>query len=352
MQKKFILIGFIVFVLIALFITTILIKQNQDNRQRASGDESPTASPSASISPTPTGPTLDQEEWNFLRIINEYRATFSLAPLKVSLSLTKAAKWMAEDMKKTQQLGHIDSLNRNPTQRAAFFGYPGQASENAAIVLGGSGQSVFDAWKNGCDADSNGNCTYAHREGMKTPTDRAIGIGRFIDTNGQNWWWTTDFGPTLDAEITPTPTVSITPTLSITTSPSPTTTTTPSTTVTPTIVTLPTNTPTPTSTPSPTPTRTPTPTPTNTPTPTPSPTPTIPVTPTPTVIVITQLPTATPTPTPTVTPSPTPTVVVATATNTPAATPTIAKPGGMFQTFGVIGGILIVIIAGIFLLAL
>jgi len=55
-------------------------------------------------------------------------------------------------------------------------------------------------------------------------------------------------------------------------------------------------------------------------------------------------------------------VVIATATNTPTATPpaggsptatpTIAKPGGMFQTFGVIGGIFIVILMGIFLLAL
>lgn len=351
MKKKFILIGAIVFVLVAIAVTTFLVKQNQDNRQRASGNETGTptvtVSPTEAITPTPTGTMLDQEEWNFVQIINEYRATFNLQPLKVSKTLYKAAKWMAEDMKNEQKLSHIDSLNRNPSQRATFFGYPGQASENAAVTSSGLAQSVFVAWRDGCDADSSGNCTYAHREGMKTPTDRAIGIARSSDPNGRNWWWTADFGPTLDAEVTQTPTPSITesPTPTETITPTVTTSPTITSTVTPTVITLPTNTPTP------TPTKTPTPTPTNTPTPTPSPTPTTPPTPTPTVIVITQLPSPSPTATPTNTP--TPTTVIVTATNTPpTATPTIAKPGGFAQTFGVIGGIFIVIVAGIFLLAL
>jgi uncharacterized protein YkwD len=324
--------------------------------------------PTQNTTPTPTTTNdamLDQEEWNFIKIINDYRATFNLQPLKVSKTLYKAAKWMTEDMKNQQKLNHIDSLGRNPWQRATAFGYPGQASENAAVTSGGLAQSVFVAWRDGCDADSTGKCTYAHREGMKGATDRAIGIARFPDPNGQNWWWTADFGPTLDAEITQTPTPSVTNTPTPTATQVPTGTPTTTTSVTPTVVTLPTNTPT--NTPTPTPTKTPTPTPTNTPTPTPSPTPTTPITPTPTVIVITQPPSPTPTNTPTpaqgqasLTPtlSPTPTVVIATATNTPSptsrptATPTIAKPGGIAQTFGVIGGIFIVIVAGIFLLAL
>jgi hypothetical protein len=71
-RKKFVLIGAILFVLVALAITTFLVKQNQDNRQRASGTDTgtPTATPSASITPTPTGAMLDQEEWNFVKIIN------------------------------------------------------------------------------------------------------------------------------------------------------------------------------------------------------------------------------------------------------------------------------------------
>lgn len=51
-------------------------------------------------------------------------------------------------------------------------------------------------------------------------------------------------------------------------------------------------------------------------------------------------------------PTATPTLAGIAPTNTPTATPTISNPGGVSITFGLIGGIVLAIIAGIFLLAL
>ncbi len=346
-RKKYILIGIIGFVLISLFITTILIKQQQDNRQRASGTETPPATPSATLTPTPTGTTLDSEEWKFLTLINEYRATFNLQPLKVSKTLTDAAKWKSNDMNMTQKLDHLDSLGRMPNTRIPAFGYTASTTvaENAAWS-GPTAQKVFDDWKNGCDENppGSGNCTYAHREQMKDAKMSAIGIGRYADSKSSNWWWTTDFGAVLDQELTPTPTPSITDT---TTPTNPLVTNTPTTIPTQQSLPTPTNTPTPTKTPTPTATMTPlpTPTPTNIPTPTPTSAPSPTSTPAPTAS-----PTATSVPTATMTPA-----VTATSIPTyipPTATPTIAKPGGIAQTVGIIGGAIIVILGGIFLLVL
>ncbi len=355
MKKKAILIGSIVFLLISLAVATFLVKQNQDNRQRAN-ETTPTATISATLTPAPS---LDLEEWNFLTIINDYRTSLGLGKLKVSKALTAAAKWKSQDMNSTQKLDHVDSLGRNIDKRLPAFGYSYQAGENAAWG-GPTGQNVFDMWKNGCDGDDNGNnCTYAHREQMKDTNmvSTAIGIARYKDSNSNNWWWTADFGTVLDLEITPTatPTATLTPTITTTptSTPSATTTVTSTPTNTPTDSPTPTPsktpTPTPTNTPSPTPTRTPTPTATTTPvptaTPTPSPTATATVSPTATATVVpTQTPTLTPSATATLTP---------TATNVPPTrTPTIAKPGGITQSFGIIGGALIIILGGIFLLVL
>lgn len=350
MRKKYILIGAISATLIGIVITTFLVKQIQDNRQRAQ-EETPTESPTAT--PTPAGPQLDQEEWNFLQIINNHREGLGLEPLKVSKKLTESSEWMSNDMKTTGNLDHVDSMGRNIDTRIPSFGYTSQPiSENIAAVFA-SAQSAFDGWLNACDDFGNG-CTYAHKVNMEDPRWRAIGIAR-AQASTTRWYWTTDFGTVLDEEITPTPTPSTTE------APTPTNTVTPTTTENPTQApeasstptSTPTNSPTPTSTPTSIPSKTPTPTRTPTPTPTNSPTPT--VTPTPT-----HVPTEAPTPTaqPTETPTPLP---IAQATNTPTPlppittytpTPTLAPTGSAFQTIGIISGVILFIIGGALLLLL
>ncbi len=308
----------------------------------------------ATSTPTPTqstGPSLDYEEWNFLALINAHRAGLGLGALKVSHKLTVASEWMSNDMatRNILPMDHSDSTGRSAEDRIRSFGYNAQTIGENIARAGSTGQNAIDAWFT----------SKPHTDQMEASWATAIGISRV--QSGNNWYWTTDFGSTLEQEITPTPTPSITDT--------PTPTNTPTSTPTGTSLPSPTNTPSPTpsNTPSPTPTRTPTPTPTKTPTPTPTktPTPTPTKTPTPTA---TSIPTPTPTVSPTNTPiptliaqvsasptlSPTPTTIVVTLPPivSPTPTPTITQPGGAIQTMGIIGGIMILIIGGVFLLFL
>lgn len=179
-----------------------------------------TATPSATLPPcsttTPATTTagagsnspLDTEEWNVLKLINDHRQSLNLTQLKVSKTLTDASKWMVNDMATRNQLSHQDSLGRMPSQRCAFFGYPQQCAENAAMEFA-SAQSAYDGWLAACD-DLGQGCTYGHKKNMEDPSWRAIGIGRKQGSNGQNWYWTTDFGTLIDAEVTPA--TAITPT--------------------------------------------------------------------------------------------------------------------------------------------
>ncbi|MDO8269790.1 MAG: CAP domain-containing protein, partial [Candidatus Levybacteria bacterium] len=280
-----------------------------------------------------------------------HRESKGLAVLKVSYKLTEAAEWMSDDMAERNILpaDHKDSLGRTFSQRVSSFGYTltNGDGENIAYV-GPTGENAFDAWLSS---------TMGHKEQMESTGARTIGIARTKSTTTNNWFWTADFGTILDAEITPAPTSSITeaPTTSPTdTQPTstPTGVSSPTTNPTITLAATQTPTPTPTSTPTPTPTRTPTPTPTRTPTPTSTPVPTNSPTPTPITVATpttASTPTSTPTSAPTATSVPTATIAPQ-ATATP--TPTIAKPGGIAQTIGLFGGILIIIIGGIFLLVL
>jgi uncharacterized protein YkwD len=334
-RKKFILVGFIVLIIASIGITTFLVRNNQDTRQRAD-ETTPTATPSA----TTNLPTLDSEEWEFVRIINEHREGLGLGELKVSVKLSRAAEWMSTDMASHNNLpiNHVDSLGRSIQQRLNFFGFTGLGGENIAQV-GPTAQSAFDAWLAS---------TLGHKAEMEHPSRVAIGIARAQGTT--HWYWTADLGNTLDQELTPTPTTEVTPTA------------TPSATAVPLD---PTNTSTPTNTPTSTPTKTPTSTPTRTSTPTatltPTLTPTGTPTPTPTSIPLVVSPTASvsatlaPTATATLIPTATltPTTVIATATDVPpTATPSIAQPGGITSTIGILGGVIIVILGGIFLLML
>ena len=226
MRKKFVLVGAIVFILVGVIVTTILIKQSQDNRQRAS-EETPTSTP------TPSGPTLDAEEWNFVEILNDHRESMGRGRLKVSLKLTKAAEWMSQDMATRNLLppDHSDSTGRTFQQRMAAFSYTTPAGENIAWV-GSTGQAAFNAWLAS---------TQGHKEEMENASRTVIGIARVKATSGNNWFWTADFGGVLDEELTPTPTPTPTatptqaPTATVAPSATPTTQITPTTQATPTL---------------------------------------------------------------------------------------------------------------------
>lgn len=328
MRKKLIFIGGIIFLIFAVGVSSILVKQNLDNRQRAS-------STTPTVTPTPSGPFLDDEEWNFLEILNNYREGLGLTPLKVSYKLTEAAEWMSKDLASTGQLSHIDSLGRNADTRIPSFGYSGgNIGENIAAT-DATGRKAFDSWLAS---------TQGHKEQMEGPVYRAIGIAR--EKRGTIWYWTTDFGSYVDQEITPSPEQNP----SITPSPTDATTSTPS--PIPTATSFPSGTPIPTPTTTPLPTATPTrkPTPTWTPTPTRTPTPPPTAIPSPTLApTATIIPTATPTPTTVVIATETPTLL---PTETLTPTPTIENPGSGIQAIGTIAVALIFIIGGTLLFIL
>jgi hypothetical protein len=140
-------------------------------------------------------PTLDGNEWEFLRLINEYRAQLGAPALQVSAALTNAAKWHTSDMARNKYYSHTDSLGRTPPARMAAYGYAYRTyiGENIAVWYSDAA-AVFNVWRNSAPHDA----------GMRNPNFQVIGIGRYEDP-ASPWvvYWTTDFGGYVDQVVTP-----------------------------------------------------------------------------------------------------------------------------------------------------
>lgn len=138
-------------------------------------------------------PNPDGEERAFCKTINTYRAQNGLPALKLSVSLTKASEWMSADMARNDYLDHTDSLGRTFSRRISAFGYTGATrGENIAGGTNGSAAAMFNMWKNSA----------AHKKNMLSSSYKVIGIGRAYRANTMlGWYWTTDFGGTVDRTI-------------------------------------------------------------------------------------------------------------------------------------------------------
>jgi len=150
--------------------------------------------------------TLDSEQTAFLGLINNYRAQNGVGPLQVSIALQNSSQWMSTDMATNNYFNHTDSLGRTPGVRIAAFGYTyGTWGENIAAGYSDA-QSTFTQWQNACDPDSTDACTYAHRVNMLNGNYKVMGIGRvYSATSMYRWYWTTDFGATVDQLLGSTP---------------------------------------------------------------------------------------------------------------------------------------------------
>ncbi len=149
------------------------------------------ALPSAALAATPT-PTLDAEETAVFQQINSYRAQNGVAPLKVSITLTNAAKWLSGDMASKNYFSHTDSLGRGFSARLGSFAY--SASYTAENIAAGSASAsaTFQQWRNSA----------GHNAKMLNPNYKVIGIGRAWGASSKyGWYWTTNFGSTVDATI-------------------------------------------------------------------------------------------------------------------------------------------------------
>ena len=153
-----------------------------------------------------TPPPPSDEETTFLTLINQYRAQNGAGPLQLSPTLENSAAWMANDMATKNYASHTDSLGRSVGTRLAAFGYTYVPyGEN---IAGGysDAQTAFNQWKDACDPDTSGTCTYAHRKNMLNASFAAIGIGRaYSATSTYGWYWVTDFGGYVDSGSPPPP---------------------------------------------------------------------------------------------------------------------------------------------------
>jgi uncharacterized protein YkwD len=163
--------------LLSLFVIISASQKNQDTRSRAQ---------LANCNPTIAEIGLDAKEQEMLQLINAYRQANGASPLQTNVSLNRMAAWMSKDMDRLKYLNHIDSVGRNPNQRASECESPFHA-EN--LGQGPTTQGVLDWWK----------ASEMHKRNILDPKYTLIGIAN----TGE--YWATEFAVE-DTPIDPQPT--------------------------------------------------------------------------------------------------------------------------------------------------
>ncbi len=147
------------------------------------------ASPaSAALTNCETGAaSLDAEEIEFARLLNEHRAAHGLAPVSLAPSLHRAAAWMAEDLATRAQLTHTDSLGRDPFQRVQDCGYPIRGS--GEVLAGGTERDTA------AEAMEAFLKSPPHVEVMLSPEFLQAGVARVYAPGSRlTWYWAVDYG--------------------------------------------------------------------------------------------------------------------------------------------------------------
>ncbi len=136
---------------------------------------------------------LDAEERVFLQKLNEYRTANGLAPLQVSVALTRASEAHAQDMATQNYFAH-DSIDGTTwsARIKKLYAYATYIAENIAAGNAG-GDATFTQWKSSPGHDAN----------MKGTNYRVIGIARAYNASATyRWYWVTDFGGYVDEVMT------------------------------------------------------------------------------------------------------------------------------------------------------
>ena len=143
--------------------------------------------------------SIDNQEYQFLLLINDFRRQHGVGPLQLSDRLNRAAAWKAKHMAQYNYFAHDDlPINRTWVQRLRDCGYTYNTYLGENIAAGNwSAQATFEQWRN----------SPPHRDNMLNPNYTAMGVGRFYwASSNSGWYWVTDFGGYRDGFTPPTPT--------------------------------------------------------------------------------------------------------------------------------------------------
>jgi uncharacterized protein YkwD len=136
--------------------------------------------------------SYDAEELQFLRLINEYRASNGLEPLLLSDTLSVSSERHSQDMARYRFFAHHTvassyyPVGSSPWDRMQAEGYRYQTFWGENIAAGyESAERAFQAWRN----------SPTHNAAMLDGDYRVIGIARIYGQGlVHRWYWTTDFG--------------------------------------------------------------------------------------------------------------------------------------------------------------
>jgi len=143
--------------------------------------------------------SIDSQEQEFLRIINDHRQQNGRAALKLSSTLNSAAAWKSLNMATNGYVAHDDTpIGRTWIQRIRDCGYTYNAWIGENIAVGnGDAATTFEQWRG----------SPGHNDNMLGQNYTAIGIGRAYNATSQyGWYWTTEFGSVSDGYTASTPT--------------------------------------------------------------------------------------------------------------------------------------------------
>src|SRR5690606_7357052 len=136
--QKHLYISFLLILLFTAFIGSTFIFLSTTQKEKTSTQKlTPTPVDTISVSSTlhtadtiqncdatiTTADTKTAED--FLKVINEYRKKEGKNEVALSPTLTRAAKWMSQDMAKSFSISHTDSLGRHVKERLRDCGYLG-----------------------------------------------------------------------------------------------------------------------------------------------------------------------------------------------------------------------------------
>ena len=144
-------------------------------------------------------PALDEQEVEFLRIINEYREANGAPCLTPSPTMNDAATYMSDAMGEQGFFDHNEPpcddagdicTGRDPFDRITAFGHDQWTSAAENIAAGNaSAEATFEQWRT----------SPGHNENMLDRGFTSIGIGRvYVENSYFGWYWTNNFSNWVD----------------------------------------------------------------------------------------------------------------------------------------------------------